>query len=91
MIQALKDNLIIKPLYEEKKNSILIPQTAINYKRNKGNVLGLVISIGKDYKHKDLLNPGDRISYQRGEGIKFIYQGETYLKLKARWVMGKVN
>ena len=91
MIQALKDNLIIKPLYEEKKNSIFIPQTAINYKRNKGNVLGLVISIGKDSQYKDSLSPGDNISYQRGEGIKFTYQGETYYKLKAKWVMGKVN
>ncbi len=85
ILQALRDDVIVKPLYETKKSAIIIPQSAVKYKKYDGQVRAEVISVGKNYPY-DELKQGDRIVFQKEEGVKFVYQGETYLKLKSRWV-----
>ncbi len=91
MLQALRDNIIVKPLYEEKRSSIIIPKMAKEWKQYNGNVYGLVISVGKDYKLKDEIKPGTIIAFEKNEGIKFTYAGETYFKMRSRWIHGTVN
>ena len=90
-LQALKDNLIVRPILEKTHNKIIIPDSARKYKQYDGHILGKVISIGKDYKYKTDLKEGDKIIFQRHEGVRFSYNGQIYLKLKPRWIYGKYN
>jgi co-chaperonin GroES (HSP10) len=39
----------------------------------------------------DNLKPGDIIIFTRHEGKRFKFEGETYLKLKQKWVLGKLD
>jgi co-chaperonin GroES (HSP10) len=97
MLQALKNTVIVKPQYQDKINNIIIPDTS-RFGKNSGRgefqlyhgfIFGVVESIGKDYKYK--LQIGDKIIFQRHEGIKFNFRGEEYLKLKDRWVLARIN
>ncbi len=51
---------------------------------------GIVVSIGPDYPDGSL-KVGDKIVYPRNEGIKIIYKDQEYLKLKEKWVLGRIN
>lgn len=89
MIQALRDEIIIKPVFEERKGLIVIPQSAKKFKQYDGQVFGEVLSVGP--KHKLETQAGDRIIFQRHEGKRFIYQGQVYFAVRQRWVLGRVN
>ena len=89
MLQALRDEVIIKPLFEENKGLIEIPAGALKYKQYDGQVFGEIVSIGQKYPYK--LQIGDKITFQRFEGVKFIYEGVIYLKLKSKWVLGAIK
>lgn len=89
MLQALRDEIIVKSVFVKQEGSILIPDCGQEYKQYHGEVVGEVISVGKDYKYN--LKPGDKIVFVRHEGKRIKFGGELYLVLKARWVMGKVN
>ena len=88
-IQALKDNLIVKPLYKKTEGSIIIPDSAVKHKQYDMSAYGLVVSVGKEYKYE--IKAGDVIAFQKHEGKRFTYEGETYLMMKSRWVHGKVS
>jgi co-chaperonin GroES (HSP10) len=88
-LQAIHDTVIVKPLYEETNGNIVIPPSARAYKQLHGQIIGQVISVGPRYKYN--LQPGQMISFQRNEGQRFIVDGETYLKLRSRWIMGVVE
>lgn len=85
-LTALRDNIIVKLILTEKEGKIIIPKTATKFKQYDAPVYGEVISVGP--KHKLGAQVGDKLIFQRHEGLKFKYQGETYLKLKQRWVLG---
>jgi len=91
MLQALNSNIIIKPIYEEKKSSLIIPRSAKEYRQYYGQIYGEVISIGDDYPYKNDLKIGDKIYFQRHEGKKILYQGEMYLVLRERWIHGVIE
>lgn len=93
MLQALGDNIIVKPVYEKKISSLFIPETAVQFKKYEGFVYGDVISVGPKVCLKferNSLVPGDKVIWQRHEGLAFKFEGEEYLKVKSKWIMGKI-
>lgn len=91
MLQALRNEIIVRPIYEEKTRSgIIVPQWARQYKLYHGSIVGEVISVGPDSKFKDEIKVGDKIYWRRHEGKKVWYERKLYFAVKERWVMGKV-
>lgn len=95
MIIALRDDVIVRRIFEPHRGLIVIPKSATKFKQYDGEVYGEVVSVGPKFKYD--VKPGDKINFQRHEGNKFIYNGETYLRLKTRhknnlgWIMAKVE
>lgn len=89
MIIALRDDIIVKLIFEPHKGLIVIPKSATKFKQYDGEVYGEVVAVGPKYKYD--LKPGDKVNFQRHEGIKFMVEGVTYLKLKSKWVLAKVG
>ena len=89
MIHALRDDVIVKLVVEEHKGMIEIPKSASKWRQYDSEVFGEVVAVGS--KSVFDLKPGDKINFQRHEGKRFYYEGQQYLKLKARWVMAKVE
>jgi co-chaperonin GroES (HSP10) len=89
MLQALRNEVIVKPVFEEHKGLIEIPKSALEYKQYYGEVFGEVVSIGEDYPYGKL-KIGDKIIFQRHEGKRIEVDGEKYLVLKEKWVMARV-
>jgi co-chaperonin GroES (HSP10) len=91
MLQALRNEIIVKPILEEHKGLIEIPKSATEYKQYHGEVVGEVISIGHKYPYKEDLKVGNKVIFQRHEGKRMLYEGERYLALKEKWVHGKIE
>ena len=89
MLSALRDEIIVRPVFEKQKGLIEIPESAQEYKQYHGFVYGIVMAIGKGYPYGEL-KIGDRILFQRHEGKKVYIKGELFLVLKERWVHAKV-
>jgi len=88
MLQAQRDNVIVVPVYQKKVADLIhIPENAVKYKQYDGMVYGRVISVGPECKFE--LVPGDIMIWQRNEGIKIIYEGVEYLRVKPRAIYGK--
>lgn len=87
MIQAVRDQIIVKTVYDEKVGSIFIPDKK-GAKEYHSGFYGLVISVGPKYPYD--VKPGDKIYYRRHEGKNIYYEGEWYKALKSRWVEGKM-
>ena len=83
-LEAVRNTVIVKIEYEEKIGSIIIPDNAKQYS---GDFKGRVISVGPDYKYD--VKKGDRVYFYRHEGHKVIKDDETYMSLRARWLMGR--
>lgn len=90
MLQALRSEIIVKPIYEEKRGVIVVPESAKRFLQYHGSVSGLVISVGPKSEFKDEVKPGDRIVWVRNEGKKIVYEGQEYLAVRDRWVRGKI-
>ena len=91
MLQALRNEIIVRPIYEEKtRGGIIVPSWAREYKLYHGSIQGEVISVGLKSKFKDEIKPGDRIVWTRHEGKKILFEGQTYFAVRDRWVMGKI-
>ena len=80
-IKAVRDMVIVECVYEEKKNTLYIPDNAKQYH---GDFYGVVIAIGPDYKHD--LKVGQKVMFRRHEGTKVIIDNKEYLALKEKWV-----
>lgn len=94
MLQALRDTIIILPIYEERKGNIIIPLSNIKYKKYDGVVYGKVISIGPKFEKRfgsNALNVGDLLIWQRNEGKRIEFNRRTYYVVKSKWVMGVMN
>jgi co-chaperonin GroES (HSP10) len=94
-LQALRDTVIVTPIYQVSSRSIIIPKSALKYLQYDGQVFGEVISVGPEYRQTygdgQHLKAGDQIIFQRHEGKSFKIGGKLYLKLKSRWIHGVVN
>ena len=95
MIQALRNEIIVKPFFLDidTVGSIIIPKSAQKYKQYDTPVRGEVVSIGPRYRYRDQIKIGDTVIWENYrnsgggyEGVKFVYEGVTYLKLKEKWV-----
>jgi len=89
MLQALRDEVLIKLIFEEHKGLIEIPKSAMKWKQYDAEVTGEVVSIGSKYPYE--LKLGDRIIFERHEGSRITYEGVKYLKLKEKWVHAKIE
>jgi len=92
MLQAMRDEVIVRPIYETKtKSGLIIPEGARQYRQYHGSIYGDVISIGPDFPKmfKDL-KPGDQLIWRRHEGKRIIFEGELFFAVRSRWVMGKM-
>ncbi len=92
MLQAMRDEVIVRPIYETKtKSGLIIPEGAGQYKLYHGSIYGYAISIGPDFpKMFKSLKPGDKVIWRRHEGRKVYENRELYFTIKSRWIMGKV-
>lgn len=89
MLQALRDEIIVRPIYEEiTKGGIIVPLQARTHKLYHGSITGEVISVGPKCKFD--IKPGDKIYWQRHEGKKVYVDRELFFAVRSRWVMGKV-
>ena len=87
MIKAADPFIIIKPEYEEKIGSIIIPETNESRKRYSG-YSGEVIAVCD--KCKLDVKVGDKITYRRHEGFKVKYKGKEYIAINSeRWLEAK--
>lgn len=93
MLQALKDNIIVKPFYKKRISNLFIPETAVKFKQYDGFVYGEVMSIGRKFEIRfagTQLKVGDKVLWRRHEGVPIHHEGERYLKLKGKWIDGKI-
>lgn len=84
MLQAIRNTVIVKPIYEDQRSQILLPEYSPVYKKYHGFVYGIVISIGSRYPYKDYIKPGDKVLFRRHEGKPIYENGELYLVLTER-------
>lgn len=99
MFQALRDDVIVKPVYEDKVGSIYIPEFS-TFGKNSGKgkfrlydgfIFGIVISVGPRYKNTfngRLLQEGDRIIWTRHEGKKL---DKEHIVLKNKHVLAVIQ
>jgi co-chaperonin GroES (HSP10) len=101
-MQAIQDNIIVKPVYQDKIGNIIIPGVSkfgkncgmSTFQLYEGFIYGIVQSVGKGYKETfegRRLQPGDKIIWQRHEGKKFFYDREEYIKLSGKWVQAVIT
>lgn len=85
MLKAVRDTIIVSIEYsDQSKGGIVIPETAKQYS---GSFVGIVHSVGPDYKYD--VKPGDKVYIRRHEGFKILHKGTTYFSMRSRWVVGK--
>ena len=89
-LNAVRDTIIIKRQYTGKiaNSTLIIPETH-GIQSNHEDFIGLVISVGEKYPYK--LKEGNRITYRKNEGVKFISSGEEYFSLKERYVESVID
>ncbi len=82
-IRAVNDNVIVKRHYEGRigNSTIFIPD-GVGIQSNYEEFHGEVISIGPDNKYG--IKVGDKLAYQRNEGIKVKLYEKEYFVLKTR-------
>jgi len=85
MIKAVGNQLLIKPIYEDKTEKIIIPDIA---KKQSADFYGIVLSIGPDFPHKDEIKVGSKILFTRNEGTEI---EDKYIALKPDWVIAVVE
>ena len=90
MLQALRAEIIVKPIYEEKRGTIIIPESVRQFKLYHGSIVGEVISLGPASKFKGEVKPGDKIYWQRHEGRKVFENRQLYFTIRERWILGKM-
>ena len=91
MIHATFDNVLVKPVYEQISDTIVLAETA---EKSTGNFYGIVVAVGPTYPDPSL-KVGDKILYTRignvPEGIDIDIDGVAYTLLKEKWVLGRVE
>lgn len=91
MLQAVRNTVIVKPIYEEvSRGGIIVPKSAKRHRLYHGSIRGEVISVGPKSIFRHELKPGDKIIFRRHEGKKVYEHYEMFLSMRDRWIMGKV-
>lgn len=90
MLRALRNEIIVKPIYEKNRGKIIIPPDSPHFKQYHGRITGEVISIGPRSIFKKDVDIGDKIVWLRHEGKKIIFERQVYFSVRDRWIMGKV-
>ena len=86
-MRAIKDTIIVKQEYQKESEKIIIPETARKFKLYDGNIKYIVVAVGPKYPYNLIL--GDKVHIRRHEGVKFLFKGVEYFKIKERWIEGK--
>lgn len=97
MLQALRDDVIVQPIFQDKVGLIEIPEASKFGKNSShgefrlyhGFVHGRVISVGPRYKETfngRPLQAGDKVIWTRHEGKRMFEDGKEYLLLKSKYV-----
>jgi len=90
MIEATKNTVLVKVLYQKESGGIIIPDGAEMYRQYHGYIVAKVVSVGSEYPNKELV-AGDKVLFRRHEGIKIFIGGVEYVSLKEKWVVAKVE
>lgn len=93
-LQALRSDVIVKLVTEEKNGLIVIPKSALKYRQYEGAVFGEVVSVGRKSTltfEREHLKQGDKIIFQRHEGKPIWIENEKYLVLKECWVLALIR
>ena len=83
MIQAVADDVIVEPIYQQKIGLIIIPDTASNQNRMRH---GIVVSIGPESSLRRRMKVGDKILWQDGEGRDIEAEGKKLMVVHAKWI-----
>ena len=83
-LKAVRDTVIVKIEYSETMRGIIVPEKAKQYS---GNMCGIVVAIGPDYKAD--LKVGEKVFYRRHEGHRIIVGQDEYISLREKWVVAK--
>ena len=86
MINAVFDMVIVEVIKKD-SGAIVIPDYQ-EARRDKCDFHGKVISIGPDFKDKNL-KVEDKLFFPRNEGYKIEWEGREYMSLRNRWCMAK--
>lgn len=101
MLQALRDDVIVQPIFQDKVGLIEIPEASRfgkdsghgKFRLYDGFIHGLVISVGPRYKETfdgRVLQSGDKVIWTRHEGKRLFEEGKEYLLLKKRHVLAVI-
>ena len=82
MIQAVSDDVIVRPIYASKVGSIFLAGNVAKEDRDR---YGLVISIGPDARIPGL-KVGDKILWQAREGREIEYQDIKLMVVQKKWL-----
>jgi hypothetical protein len=102
MLIALRDDVVVKPVYERKIGNLIIPGGS-TFGKNSGHgefqlydgfIYGIVTSVGKAFKAQTFegksLEAGDNILWDRHEGKVWWHEGQEHIILKAKRVQAKI-
>jgi hypothetical protein len=102
MLQALRDEVIVKPVYQDKVGCIEIPEGS-RFGKNSGHgqfrlyhgfIYGHIISVGPKYKETfdgRILQSGDKVIWTRNEGKRLFWDRQEYLLLKSKHVLATIK
>lgn len=89
-LKALRDELIIEKVFEEKKGLIFIPDNQ-GGKKYHGSYHGIVHAIGPEYPYKDDVKIGSKVFFRRHEGKKIKIDNKEYYTIKEKFIEGVFN
>lgn len=88
MLKAIRDEIIVRVNYVEKKSLIYIPETAVKHKQYDDEVSGVVVSVGQDAQAcKDDVQVDSIVVWRRHEGKKIMYKGVEYRSIREKWLL----
>jgi len=102
MLKALRDDVIVKPVYEDRVGKIYIPE-ASTFGKNSGKgkfrlydgfIFGIVASVGLRYRETfngRLLQAGDKVIWTRHEGKRLFDADQEYILLKKKHVLAVIK
>jgi co-chaperonin GroES (HSP10) len=96
MLQAQRDNIIVKKYREtDKQSSLIIAPDNNNYAIYEAPEICEIVHIGEDYDQVYLNNKqlerGDIVICEHIEGVKLLYKGSTLWRMKGYNVLARVE
>lgn len=88
MLKAIRDEVIVKTVWVEKKSLIHIPESATTFKQYGDDYYGVVVSVGQDVQAcKNDVHIDSEVVWRRHEGKKIMWQGAEYRAIKEKWLL----